>query len=161
MQSLPITTGDQGDPNTDNPPPGVGVEDGFLLASSTSGLRTTPLDRAIVVAGTPLRQQQRFAVGSVGSTSSSEDEGDSPPILSVPATPVIREVSMVAASSLGVIAAAPSADLDAILAAVPDVHGDISLIREDLHRLTSKSAALVELNRSTRLAVNSNMSTFL
>jgi hypothetical protein len=68
---------------------------------------------------------------------------------------------MVAASSLGVIAAAPSADLDAILVAVPDVHGDISLIREDLHRLTSKSAALVELNRSTRLAVNSNMSTFL
>ena len=101
MRSLPITAGDQGDPNTDNPPSGVGaVEDGFLLASSTCGLRTTPLDRAIVVAGTPLRQQQRFVVGSVGSTSSSEDEGDSPPLLSVPATPVIREVPTV--TSVGV-----------------------------------------------------------
>ena len=154
MRSLPITAGDQGDPNTE-------VEDGFLLASLTSGLRTTPLDRAIVVAGTPLRQQQRFAVGSVGSPSSSEDEDDSPPLLSVPETPVLREVSTVAASSLGVIAAAPPADLDAILAAVSDVHGDISIIREATHRLTSKSAALVELNKSTRLAVNSNMSTFL
>jgi len=114
-----------------------------------------------VVAGTPLRQQQRFAVGSVGSTSSSEDAGDSPPLLSVPATPVIPEVSTVAASSLGVIAAAPPADLDAILAAVSDVHGDISLIREATRHLTSESAALVELNKSTRLAVNSNMSTFL
>jgi len=153
--------GDQGDPNTDNPPPSVGVEDGFLLASSTSGLRTTPLDRAIVVAGTPLRQQQRFAVGSVGSPSSSEDEDDSPPLLSVPEMPVLREVSTVAASSLGLIAAAPPDDLNAILAVLSDVRRDIGLIREDTHRLTSESAALVELNRSTHLAVNSNVSTFL
>ena len=75
--------------------------------------------------------------------------------------PVLREVSTVAASSLGLIAAVPPDNLDAILAAVSDVRGDIALIRADTHRLTSESAALVELNKSTRLAVNSNMSTFL
>ena len=161
MRSLPITTGDQGDPNTDSPPPSVGVEDGFLLASSASGLRTTPLDRSTVVASTPLWQHQCFAVGWVGSPSSSEDKDDSPPLLSVLETPVLREVSTVAASSLGLIAAAPPDNLDAILAALSDVRGDIGLICEDTHRLTSESAALVELNRSTRLAVNSNMSAFL
>ena len=74
---------------------------------------------------------------------------------------MLREVSTVAASSLGLIAAAPPDNLDAILAAVSDVRGDIGLICEDTHRLASKSAALVELNKSTCLAVNSNMSTFL
>ena len=74
---------------------------------------------------------------------------------------MLREVSTVAASSLGLIAAAPPDDLDAILAALSDVRGDIGLIREDTHRLTSESVALIELNRSTRLAVNSNMPAFL
>jgi hypothetical protein len=41
-----------------------------------------------------------------------------------------------------------------------DVRGDITLIREDTHRITSKSIALVELNKTTHLAVASNMTEF-
>ena len=61
-RSLPITAGDQGDPTggTTTPPPGVRVDDGFLMASSAIGPRTTPLDRAMVVEGTPIQQENRF-----------------------------------------------------------------------------------------------------
>jgi len=64
-RSLPITAGDQGDPTggKNTPPPGVRVDDGFLMASSASGPRTTPMDRAMVVEGTPLQQENCFAVG--------------------------------------------------------------------------------------------------
>jgi hypothetical protein len=76
--SLPITAGDHGDPtggeNTAPPPPSVGVDDGFLLASSASGHRTIPTDRAMVVEGTPLQQNNRFVLGT---PSSLEDEEDS------------------------------------------------------------------------------------
>ena len=65
--SFPITAGNQGDPTvgmtTALPPPSVGVDVGFLLASSASGHRTTPTDRAMVVEGTPLQQNNRFALG--------------------------------------------------------------------------------------------------
>ena len=81
-RSLPVTAGDQGDPtgglNTP-PPPGVRIDDGFVMASSASGPRTTPMVRAMVVEGTPLRQEYRFAAGSY---SPSDDEDDSPPLLS-------------------------------------------------------------------------------
>ncbi len=42
-----------------------------------------------------------------------------------------------------------------------DVRGDIAIIREDTTHITSKSIALVELNKITRLAVASNMTDFL
>ena len=76
--SLPITAGDQGDPTggetTAPPPPSVGVDDGFLLALLASRHRTTPTDRAMVVEGTPLQQNNRFVLGT---PSSLEDEEDS------------------------------------------------------------------------------------
>ena len=77
--SLPITAGDQHDPTggetTAPPPPSVGVDDGFMLASSARGHRTTPTDRAMVVEGTPLQQNNRFVHGT---PSASEDEENSP-----------------------------------------------------------------------------------
>jgi hypothetical protein len=42
-----------------------------------------------------------------------------------------------------------------------DVRGDIALICEDTNRITSESIAIVELNKSTRLVVESNASAFL
>ena len=51
-RSLPITAGDQGDPtggmNTP-PPPGVRIDDGFLLASLASGPRTTPIPGIVCI----------------------------------------------------------------------------------------------------------------
>ena len=78
-RSLPVTAGNQGDPKEGtNTPPGVRDDDGFLLASLASGPRTTPMDRAMVVEGTPLRQQNSFAVGLY---SFSDDEEGSPTLL--------------------------------------------------------------------------------
>ena len=65
------------------------------MASSVSGRRTTPMDRAMVVEGTPLRQTNSFVLGT---PSSSEDEEDSPLLLSE------REPS-VATASMGAMAA--------------------------------------------------------
>ena len=65
------------------------------MASSVRGRRTTPMDRAMVVEGTPLRQPNGFALGT---PSSSEDEADSPILLSE------RETS-VATASMGAMAA--------------------------------------------------------
>ena len=65
------------------------------MASSASGRRTTPMDRAMVVEGTPLRQTNSFVLGT---PSSSEDEEDSPLLLSE------REPS-VATASMGAMAA--------------------------------------------------------
>ncbi len=42
-----------------------------------------------------------------------------------------------------------------------DVRRDIALIREDTNRITSKFIALIELNKSTCLAVESNASAFI
>ncbi len=41
------------------------------------------------------------------------------------------------------------------------MRGDIAIIHEDTNRITSKSIALVELNKSTCLMVESNASAFL
>jgi hypothetical protein len=77
------------------PPPSVGVDDEFLLASSASGHRTTPTDKAMVVEGTPIRQNNPFVLGA---PFSSEDDEDSPILLSE------REPS-VATASMGTMAA--------------------------------------------------------
>ena len=118
-RSLPITAGNQGDPkggmNTP-PPPGIRLDDGFLMASSASGPRTTPLDRAMVVEGTPLQQDNRFAAGQY---SFSDDEDDSPPLLS--------ELEPSAASaSTGTMAAAFNPN--AVAAALVEISGSNSQI---------------------------------
>jgi hypothetical protein len=89
MRALPITAGDQGDPPgvSDTENPGVSDDAGFTLALSASGPRTTPTRLAVVVKGTPLKQDNRFAGGSYSSSEASEDKDDSPPILDIPAVP--------------------------------------------------------------------------
>jgi hypothetical protein len=113
---------------------------GFTLALSASGPCTTPTRLAVVVEGTPLQQTNRYAGGSY---SSSEDEDDSPPLLDLPA--VLDQFA--ATPSMGDMAAASAPDtVEAVMQILSDVRGDIN-------RLSSGSNALVELNRSTRLAV--------
>jgi hypothetical protein len=141
---------------------------------------------AVVVEGTPIvpGQENPYAGGLY---SLSEDEDDSPPLLDLPA---VLEASTAAALMAGMTAAAAPEDLDTVLDVVlesenrrnrvfdanmtalrgrnlqveltlSDVCGDIALIHEDTNRITSKSIALVELNKSTCLAVESNASAFL
>jgi hypothetical protein len=145
-----------------------------------------PAHLAVMVEGTPivLGQENPYAGGLY---SSSEDKDASPPLLDLPA---LLEASMATASMAGMTAAVAPEDLDNVLDAVlesenrhgrvfdanmtalrgpnlqveltlSDVHGDIALIREDTNRITSESIALVELNKSTCLAVESNASGFL
>jgi len=83
LRAFPITAGDQGNPQGGNvtAPPGVGDDAGFTLASSASGPCTAPTRLVVVVEGTPLLQDNRYAGGSY---SSSEEEDDSPPLLDLP-----------------------------------------------------------------------------
>jgi len=145
------------------------IDAGFTLASSASGTRTTPTRLAVVVEGTPLCQTNRYAGASY---SSSEEEDDSPPLLDLPA--VLEQFA--ATTSTGDMAAVLALDtLEAVLAAMTDSerrrnsafdsnmaalggrhsrHVQIlSDVCGDINRLSSESTALVELNKSTRLAV--------
>ncbi len=147
----------------------------------------TPPHLVVVIEGTPVvpgrLQENRYASGSY---SSSEDK-DSQPLLDLPE---VLEATTATASKPNMAAALAPNDLDAILAAVlesehhrnhefnanmialcgrnlqvelnlSDAHGDIALICGDTRHLTSKSATLVELNKATNLAVESNVSNFL
>jgi hypothetical protein len=159
------------------------------MASLARGPRTTPPHLAVVVEGTPtvpgtLQQGNRYTGGLY---SSSEDKDDSPPLVDLPA---VLTMSTAAVSTTGVIAATAPEHLKDVLAAVleaehrrnrkfnanmtaldgrdsrlermlSDVRGDIAIIREDTTRITSKSIALLELNKITCLAVASNMTDFL
>ncbi len=169
-----------------SPPPRIRDDGGFLLALSVTGPRTTPAHLAVMVERTPIvpGQENPYAGGLY---SSSEDEDDSQPLLDLPA---VLEASTAAASMAGMIAAVAPKDFDTVLDVVlesenrrnhvfdanmtalcgrnlqveltlSDVCGDITLIREDTNRITSKSIALVELNKSTCLVVESNASAFL
>ncbi len=157
------------------------------MALSATGSRTTPPHLAVVVEGTLVvlgsLQENQYAGGSY----SSSEDNDSQPLLDLPE---VLEAATAAASTTGMAAALASEDLDAVLATVlesenrrnhefdanmmvlrgrnlqveltlSDVRGDIALICEDTSRILTKSVALIELNRSTRLAVASNMTTFL
>jgi hypothetical protein len=145
-----------------------------------------PAHLAVMVEGTPIVPEQENSYAG-GLYSSSEDKDDSPPLLNLPA---VLEASTATASTAGMTAAAAPEDLDTVLDAVlelenrrnpvfdanmtalcgrnlqveltlSDVCGDIALICEDMNCITSESIALVELNKSTRLAVESNASAFL
>ncbi len=78
----------------------------------------------VVVEGTPTVSGNRYAGGLY---SSLEDEDDSPPLVDLPGE---LEATTAAASLTGVFAAAAPANLDDVLIAFTDVHGDIALIRE-------------------------------
>ena len=171
MRALPITAGDQGDPpgGADTAPPGSGDNAGFTLALSASGPRTTPTRLAVVVEGTPLLQDNCYAGGSY---SSSEEEDDSPPLLDLPAVleqfaPAASPTAMAAASApdtveavLGAITESErrrNSAFDSTMAALGGHHSGLvqmmSDVHEDISRLSLESSALIELNRSTRLAV--------
>jgi hypothetical protein len=189
--SLPILAGDNGNPtdggDTVASPPCIRDDGGFLMALSATGSRMTPPHLAVVVEGTLIvpghLQENRYADGSY---SSSEDE-DSQPLLDLPEE---LEATMAAAPKPNMAAALAPDNSDAVLAAVSelehrcnrefdanmtalrrhnlqiefnlsDVCRDIALICRDMQRLMTKSAALVELNKATCLAVESNVSDLL
>jgi hypothetical protein len=130
-------------------------------------------------------QDNRYAGGLY--SSSEDDDDNSPPLLDLPE---VLEMAMAATSETVTVAALALEDLAAVLAAasesehrrncdfhanmaalrgrnlhietnLSDFREDIALICGDTCRLTDKSAALVELNKATRLAVESNASAFL
>jgi hypothetical protein len=84
----------------------------------------TPTPLAVVVEGTPKVSGNRYAGGLY---SSLEDEDDSPPLVDLPGE---LEVPTATTSPTGVFAAMAPANLDEVLTAVTDMHGDITLIRE-------------------------------
>ena len=181
--SLPITAGDQGDPTGGEtpPPPGVGVEDGFLTASSASGRRTTPMDRAMVVEGTPLRQPNSFVLGT---PSSSEDEADSPLLLSErePSVEMASMGALTAKISHETVEAALAAnaalhqqmvaserqrnrDFDTNMASLGGRHSRIEQMFADVSEriglVGAESSALVVLSKDVRSVVRDSMDTVL
>jgi hypothetical protein len=100
-----------GGETTTPPPPGVRVDDGFWMASSASGCRTTPMDRAMVVEGTPLRQPNSFVLRM---PSSSEDDENSPLLLSE------REPSVATASMRAMAATFSHKMVEAALAEIAE-----------------------------------------
>ena len=81
------------------------------MASSVSGRRTTPMDRAMVVEGTPLHQNNSFVLGT---PSSSEDEENSPLLLSE------REPSVATASMSAMAAKFSHETVEAALAEIAE-----------------------------------------
>jgi hypothetical protein len=129
----------------------------------------TPTRLAVVVEGTPLQQDNRYAGGSY---SSSEEEDDSPPLLDLPA--VLKQFATAASPNAMAAALAPdsvetvlgaiteseqrrNSTFDSNMAALGGRHSRLvqmlSDVRGDISRLSSESSALIELNRSTRLSV--------
>ena len=171
-RSLPVTAGDQGDPKEGTTtPPGVRDDDGFWLASSASGPRTTPMDRAVVVEGTPLRQQNRFSEGF------SDNEEGSPLLLSEPGPPTAFAPpgSRVAALTPAAVEAALAAisdndrqrarDYDTNMATfggrVSRFEEIFSEVNESIGLVRAESASLVVLNKHTSHVVDTSIETFL
>ena len=98
-------------------PPSVRVDARFMLASSASGPRTTPPRLAVVVEGTPLQQDNRYAYAG-GSYSSSEEEDDSPPLLDLLA--VLDQFAATASTSVMAAASAPDT-VETVLAAITEL----------------------------------------
>ena len=109
----------------------------------------TQVAQAMVVEGTPLQQENRFAVGPY---SSSEDEDDSPPLLSVPETSV-------ATASMNTMAATFTPD--AVVTALAEIKQMFSNVHENIGIVQAESASLVVINKITRTAVGDSMAKFL
>ena len=181
-KSLPVTAGNQGDPKEGtNTLPGVRDVDGFLLASLASGPRTTPMDRVMVVEGTPLRQRNSFAVGPY---SFSDDEDGSPTLLSEP------EPSAASASTGTMAAAFNPAIVAAALAEISESNSQLlandrlcsrdyntniatfggclsrfeqifSKVNESIGMVRAESASLVMLNKHTSTMVDNSIADFI
>ena len=151
------------------------------MASSASGRRTTPMDRAMVVEGTPLQQKNSFVLGT---PSSSEDKEDSPLLLSE------REPS-VATASMGAMAAKFShetmeaalakiaksnrqmvaserqrnRDYDTNMASLGGRHSRVEQmfldVSERIGLVGAESSALVVLSKDVRTVVSDSMATVL
>jgi hypothetical protein len=169
--------GDQGDPKEGtNTPPGVRDVDGFLLASSASGQRTTPMDRAMVVEGTSLRQQNRYSL--------SDDEDGSPTLLLEP------EPSAVSASTGTMAYAFNPAAVVAALAEISESSSQLlandrlrsrdydtnmatfggrlsqferifSKVNESIGVVWAESASLVTLNKHTSTVADNSIADFI
>jgi hypothetical protein len=181
-RSLPVTAGNQGDPKEGtNNPPGIRDVDGFLLALSASGPRTTPMDRAMVVEGTPLRQRNSFAVGPY---SFLDDEDGSPTLLSEP------EPSAASASTGTMAAAFNPAAVAAALAEILELNIQLlannclrsrdyntnmatvggrlsqfeqifSEVNESIGMVWAESVSLVTLNKHTSTVVDNSIADFI
>jgi hypothetical protein len=151
------------------------------LASLASRLRTTPMDRAMVVEGTPLRQQNSFTVGPY---SFLDDEEGSPTLL-------LESEPSAASASTGTTAAAfnPAA----VAAALADIlesnsqllandrlrsrHYDTNMatfggrlsrfeqifseVNESISMVWAESASLVTLNKHTSTVVDNSIADFI
>ena len=190
-RSLPIKAGDQGDPKgglTTPPPPGNRVDDGFVMASSASGPRTTPMNRAMVVEGTPLQQDYHFAAGT---PSFSDDEDNSPPLLSdtelfaasaSPRTLTAASRTVTATFTPDAVAAAlaeilassdqltanerlRNRDYDSNMATLGGCLSRFeqvfSEVRNSIGSVRAESASLVALNSNTHAVVCDSMANFL
>jgi hypothetical protein len=183
-RSLPITAGDQGDPKgglTTPPLPGDRVDDGFVMALLASEPRATPMNRAMVVEGTPLQQDYRFAAGT---PSFSDDEDNSPPLLSdlEPSAASASTKTMAAAFTPNAVAAALaeiSDSSDQLMANerlrnrdynsnMASLGGRLSQfeqifseVRESIGTVQAESASLVVLNMNTCTVVGESIKDFI
>ena len=151
------------------------------MASSASGRRTTPMDRAMVVEGTPLQQKNSFVLGT---PSSSEDKEDSPLLLSE------REPSVATASMSAMAAKFSHETVEAALAEIAEsnrqmvaserqrnrnydtnmaspggrhsrVEQMFSDVSEHIGLVGAESSALVVLSKDVRTVVSDSMATVL
>ncbi len=107
-----------------------------------------------MVEGTPLQQENCFAVGSVGSYSFSEDEDDSPPHLLVP------EAS-VATASMGTMACLGDSNKASLGGRHSRIEQMFSDVRENIGLVRAESASLVVITKNTHTAVGNSMDDFL
>ena len=145
------------------------------MASLVSGLRTTPMDTVTVVKGTPLWQQNRFAVGPY---SFLDDKDGSPTLLSAPEP-------YAASATTGTMAAAFHPDaVAAALAEISDSNERLrnqdydsnmaslggclsrfekifSKVRESIGIVWAESSSLVALNMNTCTAVRDSIADFI
>ena len=151
------------------------------MVLSASSPRTSPMDRVMVVEGTPLQQENRFAVGQY---SFSDEEDDSPPLLSE------LEPSAASASTSTMAAAFNPDDVAAVLAEISESNSLLmandrlrnrdydsnmaslggrlsrfeqifSEVRESIGTVRAESASLVVLNMNTCTVVGDSIADFI
>jgi hypothetical protein len=141
-----------------------------------SGHHTTPTDTAMVVEGTPLQQNNRFVHGT---PSASEDEEDSPILLTEPepsvATASMSSMAATVETALAEIAESNrqmvalerqrTRDYDSNMASLGGRHSRVEQMFLDVSKhigmVWAESSSLVVMNRDIRTVVSASMATFL